>query len=230
MRVLTLLARRFPPIMGAPKRPSVWSEEEAQSLVDELMIQFNTYLEEAVPPSRAQVPLQTPGAIWRSLPFVKLRAYASMICDGIAGDTSAERLHALDGAIRTKKRNSLGYVRSQGLMFLAGLAAPLPPRAGPNALQSSRRSTTLRPRTRSISVLSRYTLPRWRPRNERRRRRPTTRVWWPWPTSPRRRSTRRFRMVGEVGEPPIASIGIWRPKGVPMMVATTTPRARGPRQ
>ena len=60
----------------------------------------------------------SPGTIWRNSSHLTLRAFAARLVDACVGSCDVERIHALNGRIRTKARNRLGYVRSQSSAFL----------------------------------------------------------------------------------------------------------------
>ena len=133
--VLRDMIRRFPHQVGARARDEVLSADhpDVQKILTNALREWDKWIqqvggglkyEDEEPSTR-----QSPGQYWRSSSYLYLRAYAGRIVDACVGSTDVERIHNLQGRIRTKVRNRLGYVRSQSLAFLhmwegAKLAAP----------------------------------------------------------------------------------------------------------
>jgi len=122
-RVFMVMARRFPPRLGAAARETVLpaTDADVRKDVSDAMDQFDEWRADARKHARKYTPGDSPGlpsGYWEVSALTKLRGFAARLVDACVGSTDIERLHAVLGMHRTKRRNRMGYVRSHALGFL----------------------------------------------------------------------------------------------------------------
>jgi len=124
-RVVTTMVRRFPPELGAEARavPLLLEAPELKRQVAKCMREMDTWLAE---PEKAIIfdaeeferAPSLPSKFWTRSALTSIRAYCARLVDACVGSTDIERVHAMQGMHRTKRRNRMGYVRSHALSYV----------------------------------------------------------------------------------------------------------------
>jgi len=124
-RVVKQMVRRFPPELGSEARPQPLAEddERVRKQVKACMLEIDQWADDSDncrefdADGFEKCPF-LPSSTWTASRYFAMRAYCARLVDACVGSTDIERLHALQGQHRTKRRNRLGYVRSHSLAFL----------------------------------------------------------------------------------------------------------------